>query len=127
GPRLRFGRNLQGHPLAPNRLGPASNAGDCAFSPRSSKTTLVGTAEAAFAPPETTTPRGHAVPARRTAPMTNTPKFPLLSPVLLGLTLAVGASLSGCEKDEAPPPLPTAAPQTTASAPPAQLVIEEET
>lgn len=47
-----------------------------------------------------------------------------LAPLCLGLTLPLSAVLyGGCKKDEPPPPLPSAAPATTPSAP---LVLEVE-
>jgi hypothetical protein len=46
------------------------------------------------------------------------------TPVVLGLLLPLGlATYSGCKKEEPPPPLPSAAPVTTPSAP---LVLEVE-
>jgi hypothetical protein len=46
------------------------------------------------------------------------------TPVVLGLLLPLGlAAYSGCKKEEPPPPLPSAAPVTTPSAP---LVLEVE-
>src|SRR5512143_28579 len=48
----------------------------------------------------------------------------LLAPLALGLMLPLGvATYSGCKKDEPPPPLPSAAPANTPSAP---LVLEVE-
>jgi hypothetical protein len=48
----------------------------------------------------------------------------LLAPLALGLLLPLGVlSYSGCKKDEPPPPLPSAAPANTPSAP---LVLEVE-
>lgn len=48
----------------------------------------------------------------------------LLAPIALGLMLPLGVALySGCKKDEPPPPLPSAAPATTPSAP---VVLEVE-
>jgi hypothetical protein len=48
----------------------------------------------------------------------------LLAPIALGLMLPLGVSVySGCKKDEPPPPLPSAAPAATPSAP---LVLEVE-
>src|ERR1043166_4445427 len=48
----------------------------------------------------------------------------LLTPIAVGLMLPLGiAAYSGCKKDEPPPPLPSAAPANTPSAP---LVLEVE-
>jgi hypothetical protein len=49
----------------------------------------------------------------------------LLAPIALGLLLPVVAvSYAGCKKEEPPPPLPSAAPVTTPSAP-LELAIED--
>lgn len=49
----------------------------------------------------------------------------LLAPIALGLMLPFGVALySGCKKDEPPPPLPSAAPAATPSAP-VVLAVED--
>lgn len=49
----------------------------------------------------------------------------LLTPIMLGLLVPVSVTAyTGCKKDEPPPPLPSAAPEPTPSAP-LQLVVED--
>jgi hypothetical protein len=48
-----------------------------------------------------------------------------LAPLCLGLTIPLSAAFyGGCKKDEPPPPLPSAAPATTPSAP-VELAVED--
>ncbi len=52
-------------------------------------------------------------------------KWSLLTPIALGLMIPIlGTTYLGCKKDEPPPPLPSAAPASTPSAP-LQLAPEE--
>lgn len=48
----------------------------------------------------------------------------LLAPLALGLLIPIVAGWSGCKKEEPPPPLPSAAPASTPSAP-LELAIED--
>jgi hypothetical protein len=49
----------------------------------------------------------------------------LLTPIALGLLLPTLVTAHGCKKDEPPPPLPSAAPEPAATAPPLELVAED--
>jgi hypothetical protein len=59
----------------------------------------------------------------KTAPQSVTRTW--IAPLALGLTIPLTAALyAGCKKEEPPPPLPSAAPATTPSAP-VELVVED--